>query len=150
MPNVQWGRLGLAGFVATVAISILQAMAPAMGMPPMNTAAMVGSVFGGQVALGWVVHLMMGVVFWPALYAYGAQPRLPGAPWAQGVLYGLAVGLFVLILGFPAVGAMFAAMTPKPGFLALGMGGPMATMGVLVGHVIYGAVLGALYGRSAA
>ena len=45
------------------------------------------------------------------------------------------------------VGAMFSSLTPKPGFLGMGMGGAIGTMGVIIGHAIYGLVLGAIYGQ---
>lgn len=149
MQDKPFGKLVIAGFIATIVMSIVQAIAPMMGMPPMNIAAMVGSMFGGSTVVGWIAHLMMGAIVWPLVYAYLVESRLTGAPWLRGLEYGLILAIFVLVIGFPLVGAMFSSLTPKPGFLALGMGGVMGMMGVLIGHLIYGAVFGAVYGQQA-
>ncbi len=37
--------------------------------------------------------------------------------------YGFLLAVFVLIMGFPVASAMFPSLTPKPGFLGMGMGG---------------------------
>ena len=144
-----FGRAVVGGFVATLAMSIIQAMAPMMGLPRMDIVAMVGSMVGGSLVLGWIIHLMMGTILWVAAYAYLAEPRLGGAPWVRGLSYGFLLAIFVLGIGFPLVGAMFPSLAPKPGFLGMGMGGAMGTMGVIIGHVIYGLVLGAIYGQPA-
>jgi len=144
-----FGRAMVAGFVATLVMSIIQAMAPMMGLPRMDIAAMVGSMFGGSLVLGWIIHLMMGTVLWAAVYAYIAEPQLAGAPWVRGLRYGFLLAIFVLVIGFSLVGAMFPSLAPQPGFLGMGMGGAMGTMGVILGHVIYGLVLGAIYGQPA-
>jgi uncharacterized membrane protein YagU involved in acid resistance len=149
MEGKNFGRAVLAGLIATIIMSIIQAMAPMMGFPRMDIAAMMGSMFGGSLVLGWVVHLMMGSIVWAAVYAYVAEPRLGGPPWARGLIYGFMLAAFVLIIGFPLVGTMFASLTLKPGFLSMGMGGATATMGVIIGHLAYGLVLGVIYGHPA-
>ncbi len=67
----------VAGLVGTVAMSMVIAMAPSMGMPKMDIVGMLGSMFSkeGNTALGWVLHLMMGIVF-AIIYA---------AVWAAGI-----------------------------------------------------------------
>ncbi len=149
MEGKNFGRAMLAGLIATIIMSIVQAMAPVMGLPRMDIAAMVASMFGGSLVVGWIVHLMMGTILWAAVYAYIVEPRLGGAPWVRGLTSGFLLAVFVLIIGFPLVGAMFSSLTPRPGFLGMGMGGAMGTMGVIVGHLVYGLVLGAIYGYPA-
>jgi uncharacterized protein DUF6789 len=149
MEGKNFGRAMLAGLIGTVVMSIIQAMAPMMGLPRMDIAAMVGSMFGGRLWAGWIVHLMMGTILWAAVYVYIVEPRLGGAPWVRGLAYGFLLAVFVLIIGFPVVGAMFSSLTPKPGFLGMGMGGAMGTMGVIIGHLVYGLVLGGIYGQPA-
>ncbi|MBM4422359.1 MAG: hypothetical protein FJ030_03075 [Chloroflexi bacterium] len=66
----------VAGLVGTVAISMLMAMAPLMGMPKMAIWEMLGTMFSkeGNVSLGWIIHFMMGVIFaiiYAALWAAG-------------------------------------------------------------------------------
>jgi hypothetical protein len=147
MDRKNFGRAMLAGLIATIIMSIVQTMAPMMGLPRMDIAAMVGSMLGGRLVAGWIIHLMMGTILWAAVYAYIVEPRLGGAPWVRGLTYGFLLAVFVLIIGFPLVGAMFSSLTPKPGFLGMGMAGAMGTMGVIVGHLVYGLVLGAIYGQ---
>jgi len=149
MEGKNFGRAVLAGLIATIVMSIVQAMAPIMRFPGMDIAAMVGSMLGGSLAAGWIVHLMMGTILWASVYAYFVEPRLGGAAWVRGLTYGFLLAAFVLIIGFPLVGAMFSSLTPKPGFLGIGMGGAMGTTGVVVGHLVYGLVLGAVYGQPA-
>ena len=149
MGGKDFSRAMLAGLIATIIMSIMQAVAPLMGFPRMDIAAMLGSMLGGSLLVGWIVHLMMGTILWAAVYAYIVEPRLGGAPWLRGLTYGFLLAVFVLIIGFPLVGAMFSSLTPKPGFLGMGMGGAMGTMGVIIGHLVYGLVLGTIYGHPA-
>ncbi len=149
MEGKNFGRAVLAGLIATIIMSIVQAMAPMMGLPRMDIAALVGSMLGGSLVVGWIVHLMMGSILWAAVYAYIVEPRLGGAPWVRGLTYGFLLAVFVLIIGFPVLGAMFSSLTPKPGFLGMGIGGAMGTMGVIIGHLVYGLVLGGIYGQPA-
>lgn len=149
MEGKNFGRAMLAGLIATITMSIVQAMAPMMGLPRMDIAAMVGSMFGGSPMVGWILHLMMGTILWAAVYAYSVEPRLVGAPWVRGLSYGFLLAAFVLVIGFPVVGALFSSLTSKPGFLGMRIGGAMGTMGVIVGHLVYGLLLGAIYGHSA-
>ena len=53
----------VAGLIGTVIISMM--MAPKMGMPKMAIWEMLGAMFSpdGNIGLGWVMHLMMGVIF---------------------------------------------------------------------------------------
>lgn len=144
------GQIVLAGLTATLVMSGVQAMAPLMGVPRMNIAAMLGSMLGGSVPLGWLMHLVLGSIVWAAIYAYAVEPRLDGAPWVRGLTYGLVLAMVVGIAGFPLVGGMFPSLTPKPGFLGFGSGGIMGAMGVVIGHLVYGVVLGAAYGGQVA
>lgn len=107
--------------------------APMMGIPPMNPADMLASQMGGVVILGWAGHLMIGVVL-AMIYAVVAGPRLPGPPVARGALFSLAPWLMAQIVVMPMMG--------------MGLFSSSATMatGSLIGHVVYGAVLGATVG----
>ena len=68
------GKAVLAGLAGTAVMTMLMLLAPKMGMPPMNIGAMLGSVMGGYVALGWVAHFMIGTVL-----ALGYAVRSGGA-----------------------------------------------------------------------
>src|SRR5260370_10915357 len=119
MEGKKFGRAMVGGLTEKIIMAIIKEMAPMMGLPRMDIAVMVGSMFGGSLVVGWIVHLMMGTILWAAVYAYIVEPRLGGAPWVRGLTYGFLLAVFVLIMGFPVVGAMFSSLTPKPGFLGM-------------------------------
>ena len=80
-PNL--GRAVLAGIAGTTAMTMLLLLAPKMGMPPMNIGAMLGSVMGGNVVLGWIAHFMIGTAL--ALgYAGLFATRIPGPSALRG------------------------------------------------------------------
>lgn len=134
--NLNLGRAALAGLAGTVAMTALMLMAPMMGMPPMNIGAMLGSVMGGNVALGWMAHFVIGVVL--ALgYAATFAKRLPGAPVVRGALFSLLPWLMAQVVVMPMMG------------MGLFSGSMLAAGGSLMGHIVYGIVLGLVYGSSA-
>jgi uncharacterized membrane protein YagU involved in acid resistance len=127
------GRAIFAGLAATVAMTALMLMAPAMGLPPMNIGAMLGSVMGGSAAVGWIAHFMVGAILALAFAALFA-PRLPGPSLIRGMAYGVVPWLAAQLVVMPMMGAGFFS------------GSAAAALGSLMGHLVYGAVLGAVYG----
>ena len=127
------GRAVLAGLAGTAAMTMLMLLAPTMGMPPMNIPAMLGSVMGGNVALGWVAHFMIGTVLALGYAAFFAG-RLPGAPVLRGAIYSLIPWLMAQLIVMPMMG------------LGLFSGSVLAAGGSLMGHLLFGAVLGLVYG----
>lgn len=86
------------------------------------------------------VHVAAGLG-WALLYAYVAAPRLQRDGWQAGALYALIPWLASLFIFLPLTGA---------GVVGLNLGaGPLPALGNLVLHLIFGAVLGALYSRRA-
>ena len=134
--RVNWIRAVLAGLLGTgVMTAVGLWVAPVMGMPRMNPAAALAGAMGGSEVLGWLGHLMIGIVL--ALVYAAIAARLPGAPWMRGALYGLAPWLLAQLVVMPMMG-----MPVFSGSLA-------AAIGSLIGHLVYGAVLGATYGTGA-
>ena len=106
---------------------------------PLQPAALVQSVFGFQnVSLAEAIHLLVGVVFYPLGYLFIARPIarmvLPSLPWPV-VAFGYGVGLWVFALYVMA--HLFAGLPPFLGFIQL-------TWASLVGHVLFGLVLGSI------
>lgn len=143
-PNT--ARAILAGFVATLAMTMIMYVAPMMGMPKMDIAAMLGSMFGkGMPApmssswlMGMMMHLINGTIIFPLIYAYLLYNLLPGSPWMKGTIWGVILWLLAQVMVMPMMGmGFFSANAPQA---------MMAVMGSLVGHVIYGAILGAVAG----
>ncbi len=134
--RINWSRAALAGLLGTAVMTAVGVwVAPMMGMPPMKPATMLAGAMGGSTVLGWAGHLMIGTVL-ALIYATVAQ-WLPGAPWLRGALYGLAPWLMAQLVVIPMMG--------MPVF----SGSAVTAVGSLIGHLVYGAVVGATYGTGA-
>jgi hypothetical protein len=139
----------VAGLVGTAAISMLMAMGPRMGMPKMAIWEMLGTMFSkqGNLALGWIVHFMMGVIFaiiYAALWAAG----IGSATLVSGVVFGAVHFLIAGLMmgGMPMLHAGIRAGTVQaPGVLMLNSG-IMGLTGGLIGHAVYGLVVALVYG----
>lgn len=134
--KINLSRALAAGLAGTAMMTVLMLVAPMMGMPPMNIGEMLGSMMGGVVALGWAAHFMIGVAL-AAPYAAVFAHRLPGPGPVRGALYGVAPWLMAQLVVMPMMGA------------GLFSGSAMVAAGSLMGHLVYGAVLGAVYGHTA-
>jgi hypothetical protein len=124
---------GLAGTLVMTAVGLYGA--PMMGMPAMNPADMLASKMGGAALLGWMGHLMIGVVL-ALIYAKLFLGRLPGPPAARGALFSLLPWLMAQLLVMPMMG-----MPLFSGSMALAAGS-------LIGHLMYGGVVGAVVGEA--
>ena len=129
------GRAVLAGIGGTIAMTAVAVwVAPLMGMPAMNPANMLADAMGVILLIGWIGHFMIGVIF-ALIYATVAS-KLPGSPTVGGALYGIAVGLLVQIVVMPMMG------------MGSFSGSMVMAGGSLIGHLVYGAVVGAIYGSA--
>ena len=128
-----------AGLAATAVMTMIMLMAPLMGMPEMNIGKMLGEFMGVPTAVGWLAHFMIGTVL-AIIFARILFSRLPGSPVVKGLLFGLVPWFVAQVMMNPMMGAgLFASNTPAP---------MMMVMGSLLGHAVYGAVLGGVYGRA--
>ncbi len=136
MKNISGGII--AGFVATIVLSLLMIMKAKMGlMPELNVISMLASKMGGAVAMGWLAHFMIGTIGYGILFAL-INPVLPTSSLvSKGMVLGVLGWLVMMIVIMPMMGA---------GLLGLAMGA-MAPVMTLVLHLIFGAVLGAVYRR---
>ncbi len=149
-------KLFVAGFVATAAMTALMYAAPMMGMPKMDIATMLGTMFvaslGPAFWLGMMIHLMMGAILFPSIYRFVLQPTSGTGTGYKGVLFGLLLWATANFMVMPMMGAIHpmvkSGMMPAPGFLMLNLG-VMAPMGSLIGHLLYGGLLGKLAGPRA-
>lgn len=75
-------------------------------------------------------------MLWGVLFAW-LDPNLPGGShWMRGVVFGIGAWLLMMVIAMPMAGA---------GFFGTAMG-LMAPVMTLVLHLVYGAVLGGVYG----
>jgi hypothetical protein len=135
-------RAVVAGLVATAAVTALWLLEPAVGLPRLAVGSMLSSVLAVATAylaigpaVGWLIHAVIGVLFALA-YARWFADRSSLAPLTRGI--GFGIGLFVLaqITFMPLVGAGFFSRGDLP-----------LLMGSLLGHGVYGGLLGLIYGE---
>ncbi len=132
------GKAILGGIIATVVMTFMMYfVAPMMLGRPMDVAAMLGSVLGGSWAMGMLMHLLNGSVVFPLIYAYLLYRVLSGDPWVKGMKFALLLWFLSQAVVTPMMGG---------GFFSAKAGGLMAVMASLIGHVVYGALLGAVAG----
>jgi hypothetical protein len=127
-----------AGAVGTAAITMLMLGAPLMGVPKMPIGEMLGSFLHIGSAAGWAMHVVIGLVL-ALIYAGWFAERLPGGAALRGALYGFGVFLLAQLVVTPMMG----------GGVFSGGNVPMIA-GSLMGHLVYGALVGLVYGRGIA
>jgi len=150
------------GLVGTVALSTLLAGSQGLGLTRLSLSFLVGSLFSGDrhraAVIGFAVYLVGGWVF--ALIYFLLMAHVAVATWWFGALLGLLHGLFVLIVILPLLPSFHPRMATEydgptatrrlepPGFLGLNYGyrTPLTT---ILGHMVYGAILGAGYSLAA-
>jgi uncharacterized membrane protein YagU involved in acid resistance len=121
------------GFVGTVAITMMMYfVSPMMGVK-MDIAAALGKMLGGSWAMGMTLHFVNGTIIFPLIYAFLLYRILPGQYWAKGIYWGLVLWLLAQAVVMPMMGG---------GFFSANMGGMKAVIGSLLGHIVYGGLLG--------
>lgn len=136
MHRMNFERAALAGLGGTAAMTLLMIAAPMMGMPKMLIGEMLGNFLHIGSAAGWVMHAMIGVVL-ALIYAAVVTNRLPGNSLVRGASYGFGVFLVAQLVVTPMMG----------GGVFSGGNLPMI-MGSLLGHLVYGAVVGTIVGNA--
>jgi hypothetical protein len=91
----------------------------------------------GGWTIGMMAHFMNGVVIFPLVYALAAFRILPGTPVLRGVLWGAVLWFAAETMVMPTAGA---------GFFSSQIGGAKAVLAALIGHLVYGALLGSIAG----
>jgi uncharacterized membrane protein YagU involved in acid resistance len=155
---MNWQSWLVWGFVATIALTTVMAGSQGLGFTRMNLPYMLGAIFTPSRdrarLIGFGVHLLNGWIF--SLGYVAAFQALGRATWWIGALLGLLQALFVLTVVMRLMPGLHPRMASEekgptvtrqlepPGFLALNYG-YQTPLSVVVGHLIYGAILGALY-----
>ncbi|WP_076610652.1 hypothetical protein [Natronorubrum thiooxidans] len=136
--QTNWISAGLAGVAAGIVFGVLAAIM----MPDMM--GMVGALygFGGNTVVGWIAHLIHSLVFGLVYAALVTTGQL--RPYAGRVLSGAGIGLV-----YGVVVWVVAASIVMPLWIGwmTGMAPPVPDFNVmsLVGHAVYGVLLGAAY-----
>jgi len=133
--NINIGKAIIAGVIGTVVMTAVGLwMAPLMGLPAMNPAVMLAGAMGGNLAMGWLGHFMIGITLAAGYALFGTA--LPGPGWIRGALFGIAPFLMAQMIVMPMMGMPFFS------------GSAAMAMGSLVGHLVYGAFVGGIYGEA--
>jgi hypothetical protein len=149
-PREDWLRDSvLSGFVATFAMTVVAAIAYAF-------ARSVGDANGGTfthwlagltenrltertqdaLVVALAVNLVMGLV-WAIIYGRFFERIIPGPPVRRGLIFSLIPWILSLVIFFPLADV---------GFFGSKLGaGPLPTIGNLILHLVYGAVLGTMF-----
>jgi hypothetical protein len=129
-----FGKAVLGGFIGTLGITAMMYWAgPLMGIGKMDIAQGLGTMLGIGWAGGMLLHFLNGTVIFPTIYVLLLYRRLPGPPVVKGLVWGAILWLLAQLVVIPMMGG---------GLLSANMGGAMAALGSLVGHLAYGALLG--------
>ena len=130
----------VAGVIATVVMTLFTFMGGMMGIK-MNIPEMLGSMFGGSLLIGWAMHFMIGIVL-AINYGLIFYSKINVNPlWLRGALFGILPWIMAQIVVMP----MMSAMNGMPFTAGLFSGSLIMAMASLVGHLVYGAVLGGIY-----
>jgi hypothetical protein len=127
----------VAGIVFGVMMQMMTAPTPDGGKMPMM--AMVAKVVrSDSMAVGWIYHLfnsaVIGAIFG---WLFGTRAASYGSGFGWGAFYGIVWWVLGALILMP----MFLGM---PAFAPLKMMMPVA-MGSLLGHLVYGVILGLLF-----
>ena len=124
----------IGGLAGTIVMTLMMYfVAPMMMGGPMDIAATLGDVTGMGKTAGMVIHFVLGAVVFPAVLVQ-IWPMLPGGGWMKGLIFGMVLAVIALVVVMPMAGmGMFMANHPQPG---------MAVLGSLMGHALYGLILG--------
>lgn len=135
MSNI--GKGIVAGFAATVVLSVLMLLKQMMGlMPELDVINMLSGMAGSSSpALGWIIHFLIGSIAWGILFSL-LIPYLPGGHIVGGMIFGVGAWILMMLFVMPMAGAALFGLRL----------GPMAPVMTLMLHLVYGAVLGWVYG----
>ncbi|HYY25622.1 MAG TPA: DUF6789 family protein [Candidatus Udaeobacter sp.] len=149
MQNFNPCRAIIAGFLATIIMTVMAYIAPFFGLPKMDFAAMLGSLFAQETPQPWTapwwagmaIYFIDGSIIFPLIYAYLLFRLLFGPAWLRGVQWGMILWLLSQAIAMPAMGVgFFSAAMPDPSLWVIGN---------LIGHFVYGVILGAVAGEQA-
>lgn len=148
---IEWGSAIFWGVAATVVMTLLMSAAKATGMTKMDLLNLLGSVVmrpntGGARALGGAIHLMNGALLGIG-FAFAAALFDVEATWWSGLLWGGLLWVCAMWM-MTSIGALHPAVRRgeirDPGGAAKNFG-RMTPVGSLVGHLVFGLVLGLGY-----
>ena len=136
MANVSKGIV--AGLAATVVLSMIMVAKGMLGlMPELNVIAMLSSMMNTVAAVGWLIHFMIGMLAWGVGFAIFFNVLPGNSNLAKGISFGVMAWILMMVVIMPTAGA---------GLFGVNMG-MLAPAMTLMLHIIYGAILGLVFGQ---
>lgn len=131
-----------AGLIGTGVMTALLLVEPSVGLPKIAMGQILSTSLGVAsahlatgAAIGWLIHFMIGIAL-AVVYATAFEARLPGRPLFRGLLYGVLVFIVAQLVFMPLVGG------------GVFSGGDVELLtGSLLGHLVYGGLVGWIYGE---
>ena len=134
-------RALVAGLIGTLFATALWVLEPAFGLPELavgqilsHLIAVVTAYFSPGPVVGWAIHVFVGLTL-ALTYARLFVGRLRGAPVVRGLMFGCLIFVMAQLVFTPLVGAGVFSRGDVP-----------MLVGSLLGHLLYGGILGAVYG----
>ena len=131
-------RACFAGFLGTIVVTGMVTFAsPTLVGGPSDIASVLARMLGGSWLAGMAMHFIVGTVVLPVLYVALVNRRLPGGPAVRGAAWGFALWVVSQLIVSPLAGS---------GFFGSAVNGVRALADSLIGHLVYGLVLGVFAG----
>ncbi len=129
-----------AGFVGAIAMGLAFTV-----LDPALLSAFIPGLYGfeGSLAVGWLAHLLHGILFGLGFAVVMDDPSLVQVSdhvW-KSVVAGIVYGLVLAVVGMGVVMPMWSRAVGLSQTLEV----PFLTVPLLVGHVVFGVVLGAVF-----
>ncbi|MCD9505937.1 DUF6789 family protein [Photobacterium phosphoreum] len=123
------------GFLGTLAFTLMgKFLAPHLIGHSMDVAAIIAHMLGTSESIGLMMHFMVGTIVFPIGYLLIGYSRLPGSGWLSGLLFLIPIYLIAMTVVIPMAGkGLFFHSMPM-------------SMVALMGHMVYGIILGAIVG----
>ncbi|MDP8917081.1 MAG: family 1 glycosylhydrolase [Pseudomonadota bacterium] len=144
----------LAGAAGAAAWELVLRLFSLLGLPLVDLVRVLGTLIfpAGQSWTWWAAGSVMQVgagALIATFYAYFVWSLFAWRPLLQGVAFGLGVAVLAQLVTYPLLQVMHAdAEINRTGLLGLlDEVGWRERLGLMIGHLVYGAVLGALYTR---
>lgn len=129
-----------AGIIGTGIMTVVMMIAPMMGMPKMSPPKMLAGMMGFPVAVGWIMHFMVGIMFaFAYTYLCFLKTKVKNI-WLKGVLFGIVA--FVVAQLMMRIMGMMMPMPKMEGSMI------MMAVGSLMGHIIFGMAVAKTVGDS--
>jgi hypothetical protein len=107
-------------------------------MPEINIIRLLVNLGGGNLdqSSAWMDHFIVGTLIWGLTFGFSESLVSRSAPWLKGVIFGAIAWALMMVAFMPLAGSGIFGNK-------IGLSVPI---GMLVLHLIFGAVLGATYG----